>query len=326
MTEYGLTLSNRGVVTGAARFDDMMALARAADAEPLWGSLWVGDSIIAKPRLDAIALLGALAAQTERLRLGPACFASTPLRPALQLAYQWACLDLMSNGRTIFCACQGQREAGGGAFAQEFAALGIEPASRMRRMEEAVEIMRLTSSVENASYHGEYNHFDNVTIEPRPVQQPLPIWITSNPRPDARKLRERGLRRVARLGDGWMTTFQAPDVVREYLGDIRRYAAEDGRALPDDFEVAIYYNINVNDDVDAAYDEAHRYLRAYYGVDYPRPALEAWVAGGPPKRCIDQIRRYVDAGATTITLRLVTYDQQKQYDRVVSEVLPALVE
>ena len=270
MTKYGLTLSNRGVVTGATRFGDMMALARAADAEPLWDSLWVGDSIIAKPRLDAISLLG--------------------------------------------------------AFAAEFAALGIEPGSRMRRMEEAVEIMRLTSSQENASYHGEYNHFDNVTIEPRSVQQPLPIWITSNPRPDAKALRERGLRRVARLGDGWMTTFQSPDIVREYMTDIRRYAGEEGRTLSDDFEVAIYYNINVNDDRDVAYEESHRYLQAYYGVDYTRPALEAWVAGGPPQRWVEQIKSYVEAGATTITLRLVTYDQQKQYERVVNEVLPALVE
>ena len=84
-----------------------------------WDSLWVGDSIFAKPRLDAIALLGALAARTKRVRLGPACFASTPLRHALILAYQWASLDFMSGGRTVFVACQGQPE-GGGAFDQEF--------------------------------------------------------------------------------------------------------------------------------------------------------------------------------------------------------------
>ena len=50
------------------------------------------------------------------------------------------------------------------------------------------------------------------------------------------------------------------------------------------------------------------------------------MAGGPPQRCVEQIKSYVEAGATTITLRLVTYDQQKQYERVVNEVLPALVE
>ena len=94
-------------------------------------------SIFAKPRLDAMVLLGALAARTKRVRLGPACFASTPLRDALILAYQWASLDFMSGGRTVFVACQGQPEPGGGAFDKEFAALQVEPASRMRRMEEA---------------------------------------------------------------------------------------------------------------------------------------------------------------------------------------------
>src|SRR5580692_6846784 len=71
----------------------------AADAESSgWDSVWVGDSIFAKPRLDAMVLLGAIAARTTRLRIGPACFASTPLRNALLLAYQWASLDFLSGG------------------------------------------------------------------------------------------------------------------------------------------------------------------------------------------------------------------------------------
>jgi alkanesulfonate monooxygenase SsuD/methylene tetrahydromethanopterin reductase-like flavin-dependent oxidoreductase (luciferase family) len=171
--KFGLTLPNRGVITGATSMGEMLELAEMADAETIWDSVWVGDSILAKPRLDAIALLGALAVKTERVKLGPACFASTPLRNALLLAYQWASLDFMSGGRTIFVACQGQPAAGrGGNFAQEFAAFGVDPSSRMRRMEEAVEIMRLLTSEEEASYEGEYNRFENVTVLPRPVQQP----------------------------------------------------------------------------------------------------------------------------------------------------------
>ena len=146
--KFGLTLPNRGVVIGATTVAEMLQL--AADAESSgWDSVWVGDSIFAKPRLDAMVLLGAIAARTTRVRIGPACFASTPLRNALLLAYQWASLDFLSGGRTIFVACQGQAEPGGGAFETEFAHFGIEPSSRMRRMEEAIEILRLTSSREN---------------------------------------------------------------------------------------------------------------------------------------------------------------------------------
>lgn len=250
---FGLTLSNRGVITGAASLEDLYSLARLADRESVWDSVWVGDSILAKPRLDALVLLGALAAITERVKLGPACMASTPLRDALLLAYQWASLDFLSQGRTIFVACQRQPGPGGGQFEEEFAAFRIDPSTRMRRMEEAIEILRLTSSRENLSYHGEYNSFDNVTILPRPVQQPIPIWVTANPPSDKPKMRERALRRVARLGDGWMTTMNTPESFAANLQAIRQYAAEEGRELPPDFEACLYYNININEDREAAF-------------------------------------------------------------------------
>ena len=93
--KFGLTLTNRGVITGASTLEDMVMVTRQADADDVWDSVWVGDSIFAKPRLDAIALLSGLALLTKRVRMGPACFASTPLRPALQLAYQWFSLDFL---------------------------------------------------------------------------------------------------------------------------------------------------------------------------------------------------------------------------------------
>lgn len=323
-TTFGLTLSNRGIVTGSSTIEDMLTLARQADADQRWDSIWVGDSLLAKPRLDALGLMSALAVQTDRVRIGPACFASTPLRPALLLAYQWASLDLLSNGRSIFVACMGAPGAGGGDMSAEFDAFCIPTESRMRRMEEAIEVMRLLTSQDDASYHGEHNDFEHVTIEPRSVQRPVPIWVTSNPAPHLARNRRNGLSRVARLGDGWMTTFQPPQVVREYMADIRGHAADAGRDLPDDFEVAVYYNINVNEDRAAALAEAKKYLDAYYTTDYSEAQLNLWVAMGSPEQCAADIRAYIDAGATTITLRLCSYDQQHQYRRVTEEVLPLL--
>jgi alkanesulfonate monooxygenase SsuD/methylene tetrahydromethanopterin reductase-like flavin-dependent oxidoreductase (luciferase family) len=322
--KFGLTLPNRGVVIGATTVPEMLEMSEWADGAG-WDSVWVGDSIFAKPRLDAIALLGALAARTKRVRLGPACFASTPLRDALLLAYQWCCLDLMSDGRTIFVACKGQPEAGGGLFDKEFAALRIEPKSRVRRMEEAIEILRLTSSRESVDYHGKYNRFHDVTILPRPVQQPIPIWVTANPNTTAVVDVESSYRRVARLGDGWMTTGKTSADLRESLEMIRGYAREQGRPLPPGFAVALYYNINVNEDRRAALVESKKFLDSYYGVDYNTDFLNLWVAMGSPAECIESIRRYVDAGATTITLRLTGYDQKHQLRRVTDEVLSAFL-
>ena len=316
--KFGLTLPTRGVVIGATTVAEMLQL--AADAESAgWDSVWVGDSIFAKPRLDAMVLLGAIAARTTRVHIGPACFTSTPLRNALLLAYQWASLDFLSDGRTIFVACQGQAEPGGGAFEKEFAHFGIEPSSRMRRMEEAIEILRLTSSRENVEYNGQYWRFRNLTVLPRPVQQPIPIWVTANPDLIKRRNAEQAYRRVAQLGDGWMTTFKSPEDVQISLAMIREYAREMVHELKPDFEIAIYHNINV----DRAFAEAKRFLDSYYSVDCRQNMLKLWVAAGSPEQCVQSLQSYVEAGATTILLRVAGYDQKRQFKRVTEEILPA---
>jgi alkanesulfonate monooxygenase SsuD/methylene tetrahydromethanopterin reductase-like flavin-dependent oxidoreductase (luciferase family) len=322
--KFGLTLPNRGVVTGATTVEEMLALAQKAD-DAGWDSVWVGDSIFAKPRLDALVLLGAIAARTKNVKIGPACFASTPLRDALLLAYQWISLDFLSNGRSIFVSCQGAQKTGGGKFAEEFAAFGIKPSSRMRRQEEAIEVLRLTSSQENASYRGEYNSFQDITVLPRPIQKPIPIWVTANPDPSKQRQVETSLRRVARLGDGWMTTGNTFDTFTQNLATIHQYAREEGRELGPDFEAALYYNINVNEDREAAFQESKRFLDHYYTTDYSREYLENWVAFGSPEQCIEKLRGFIKAGATTITLRLTSYDQERQFERVTNEVLSALV-
>ncbi|MGH8012475.1 MAG: LLM class flavin-dependent oxidoreductase, partial [Candidatus Binataceae bacterium] len=180
-------------------------------------------------------------------------------------------------------------------------------------------------SHEHADYEGQYNRFRDVTVLPRPVQQPLPIWVVSNPDLKKKRNAESGYRRVARLGDGWMTTWKSPAEVRTSIQMIRQYAREQGRTLPADFEVCIYYNINVNENRDSALEESKRFLDTYYSVNYHRAMLESWVAMGSPAQCIDSIRAYVEAGATTITLRLTGYEQERQFKRVTEEVISAFL-
>ncbi len=250
--------------------------------------------------------------------------ASTPLRHPLLLAYQWASLDFLSGDRTVFVACQNRPGPGAGDFAHEYEAFGIDPTTRSRRMEEAVEILRLTTSQTNVSYSGRYYRFKNVTVLPRPVQQPVPIWVVANPdlaRPD---LVARTFRRVARYGDGWMTTRQLPEEFRASVERIRSYAAELGRELPANFEFALYYNINVNEDPEEAFAESKRFLDSYYDFDFPPAVVDRWVAYGPPEACIEKLMAFARAGATTITLRLTAYDQRAQFKRVTEEVLAKL--
>jgi len=80
---FGLTLANRGVLLGLTTPAQLLDLTDRAEASGLFDSVWVGDSLFAKPRLDALTLLAAIAGRTRRLRLGPACLASFPLRHPL---------------------------------------------------------------------------------------------------------------------------------------------------------------------------------------------------------------------------------------------------
>ena len=73
-------------------------------------SVWCGDALFVNRRVDALTLLAAVAGRTERVLPGPACMGSFALRNPILFAYEWASLDVLSNGRTRLVAC-----AGGGA-------------------------------------------------------------------------------------------------------------------------------------------------------------------------------------------------------------------
>lgn len=65
-------------------------------------------------------------------------------------------------------------------------------------------------------------------------------------------------------------------------------------------------------------------IDSYYSVDYRQDMLKLWVAAGSPAQCVQSLQRYVEAGATTILLRVAGYDQKRQFKRVTEEILPAL--
>ena len=97
---FGITLSNRGIPVGLCSARDLLALADAVEACPVMDSVWCGDALFVNRRLDALTLLAAVAGRTERVLLGPACMGSFALRNPLVFAYEWASLDVLSNGRT----------------------------------------------------------------------------------------------------------------------------------------------------------------------------------------------------------------------------------
>src|SRR5262249_58596283 len=90
---FGLSLPNRGVLFGATSVDELLALSETAEASGLFDSIWVGDSLFAKPRLESLVLLSAIAARTRRGRVRTRCLSTFPLRDPILLAAPWAALQ-----------------------------------------------------------------------------------------------------------------------------------------------------------------------------------------------------------------------------------------
>src|SRR5258705_5306683 len=106
-TTFGLTLSNRALITRGTPPSELIDMAVKAESTGAIDAIWVGDSILSKPRLECIPLLGAIAARTSRMKLGVALIATTAQPNPVLTALPWASLDALSNARTWPSARQG---------------------------------------------------------------------------------------------------------------------------------------------------------------------------------------------------------------------------
>lgn len=313
---FGLTLPQRGAFFGIASIANMLAMAREADASGIFDSIWVGDSLFVKPRPDSISLLGALAGATARVKLAVGCMASFPVRDPIIFAYQWASLDLISQGRMLLAVCTGL----GGPSDQEGSHWGVPNSERAARLAENIEICRQLWSEKDVSFAGKFRSFEHVTVEPRPVQQPCPIWIAANPiKP---QFIEKAMQRVARTADGWMSVQLAPKMFAGLRAKLCGFLEQEKRD-PHAFPFVVYHNINVGSERESALAETQRFLDAYYGPGIFSPEMTAaWTAAGTPRQCIEHLRELVRDGAKGIALRFTSWQQREQYQRVVNEVLP----
>jgi alkanesulfonate monooxygenase SsuD/methylene tetrahydromethanopterin reductase-like flavin-dependent oxidoreductase (luciferase family) len=324
-SSFGLTLSNRALVTRGTQPKELIDMAVEAENTGAIDAVWVGDSILSKPRLECIPLLGAIAAHTARVKLGVACMATIAQRNPVLLALQWASLDVLSGGRTWLAACMGYPASQHPMAAKELEVMGVESKERPGRLEEMIQALRALWSDEHASFRGKYYSFDDVNLLPKPAQQPCPIYIAGTPRPSQIGERgvERSLRRIACYADGWMTNQIELAMFRDYSGRLREMLVEEGRD-PNKFKTVLYYGISVNNDRDKALREAKTFLDAYYQKDFTRQGVEIWNACGPVEHCVDCVRGFINAGVDHVTIRPIGEDLNEQFRVYLEEVLPAL--
>jgi len=319
---FGFTITNRDVALGLATPADLVRQAQDAEASGAFAHIWVGDSIMVGPRLESITLLAAIAAKTTRVRIGVACMATLPSRQPLVFAYQWASLDLLSGSRSILIACLGQNTRRPDLAAEEYANMGITSRDRAARLEENLTIIRRLWTEDRVTFEGRFHRLLNASVEPKPAVPP-PVWLVATPPLSGGKahLAERALRRVARYGDGWVTTAWSKEDLGEMYRRLRDYAQEEGRPF-DGKPVCHYYAINIQDSREAAYQEAKRWFDQYYRANMPEAYVRGSVALGTPQDCYEDITGYVGQGATEVLLRFPSWDPGKQFRRFVDEVRP----
>jgi alkanesulfonate monooxygenase SsuD/methylene tetrahydromethanopterin reductase-like flavin-dependent oxidoreductase (luciferase family) len=327
----GLTLTNRAVVLGRVTVKNLVDWTVRAEQSGVFDTVWAGDSLVAKPRLEAVTLLSALAGVTSRVRLGVGCLATFVHRHPVLLAHQWASLDVLSGGRAWLAVCLGGPNEANAAQALEHAVMGIQSHERVERLEEGIVILRKLLHEDAVSHAGRFYQFEKVTIQPHAVQTPCPIWIASNPTgltwkggaSASEAVIERSFRRVARYADGWMTNKVSPDEFRRQWTRITAMAREEGRD-PAKLGSALYHNININENRQAALEETKAFLDTYYTAKFSPAFVEGWTIAGSPKQCVDGLRQYFDAGLGHVALRLGSWDQDGQLRRFIEEVAPAL--
>jgi alkanesulfonate monooxygenase SsuD/methylene tetrahydromethanopterin reductase-like flavin-dependent oxidoreductase (luciferase family) len=315
--QYGISLPNRGVLIGAVTSEELLQVAVDAEATGFFESVWVGDSLMHKPRLESIVTLAAIAARTTRVRLGTCCMATFPIRHPIWIAAQWASLDVISGGRAVLGACIG------GGVSRELAPFGVTEAERVGRMREGVEIIRRLWAEERVTYRGTYYTLEDVSVEPHPVQQPCPIWIASNPKAPLAEspVVERAMKRIGLLGDGYMTDSITPEEFRARWTLIQDAARTAGRTIN---ESSLHLMVNIDDDPAKAKDEAREFLKRYYFMDLPESRVEMWLAYGTPEMVAAKIRSYIDVGCTLSILRFASFSQRAQLRQFMAWVAPHL--
>ena len=294
---FGVLLPTReAVMSGRSDPSTLMQLAERAEALG-FSSVWVGDSLTARPRIDALTTLATVGARTRRVRLGTAIFLAA-LRNPIMLAYQLASLDWITGGRIDLGVGYGRPKEP--AAEHEFKILGLDPSARMKMSEELIQVMRRLWLENDVSYAGKFTSFEHVTIEPKPVQpKGVPIWIASNNV-------EPGLKRVARLGDAWINNIKSPDIFAECWQKIRAYAADAGRD-PSLIHPSIYFTLAAGGK--DAVIEGQTFLAQYYNRSYEAVANAMLCVTGTWDEVIDWMEKYVEAGARTVVLRFAANDQ-----------------
>ena len=281
--------TRESVMEGRPEAAPLLALAERAEALG-YASIWVGDSILARPRHEPLTLLSAVAARTRRAELGTAVLLPA-LRNPVVLAHGIATLDQISEGRFILGVGIASDVAN---IRAEFVACGVPFEKRVGRMLEGLRLARELWTGKPVTWNGRWV-VDNATLGPVPHRPGgPPIWIGGMVRAS--------LERVGRLYDGWFPNSPDPERWRAQWAEIGAIAREAGRD-PGQLTGAVYLTLTIDENAGQAEDRMNAFIESYYG----RPAAEMRARqatyAGPAEGAAAWLSSWVRAGAAHLVLR-----------------------
>ncbi len=268
-TSFGYLLPTREVVMapGDPDFASMIDLAETAEGHG-FDSVWCGDSVLARPRLEALSTLAAIAGRTQRVKLGTAVFLPALRNPVI-LANEVANLDIISKGRVILGVGIASKTP---SVEKEFTACGVSFRHRVSIFEECITLMRRLWTEPQVTFNGRHFQLDGISLGLRPVQQGgVPIWMAASA--------EKPQRRMLKIGDGWFPNSTSPKAFTEGWQQIEALAKESG----DDagrLHKALYTTLNINEDKAQADKEMKEFIEGYYGMPFETMSRTQRVVAG----------------------------------------------
>lgn len=310
-TSFGYLLPTREVVMAPGDPDFASLFELAETAEGLgFDSVWCGDSVLARPRLEALSTLAAIAGRTKRVKLGTAVFLPA-LRNPVVLANEVANLDIVSKGRMILGVGVASKTP---AVEKEFNACGVPFRYRVSIFEECVSLMRKLWTEPEVSFQGRHFQLDGVSLGLKPVQNGgVPIWMAASA--------EKPQRRMLKMGDGWFPNSTSTEAFTEGWTQIETLAKESG----DDagrLHKALYTTLNINNDKAQADKEMREFIEGYYSMPLETMARTQSVFTGNVQDAIGWLQGFIDIGVQTIVIRFGGPDQSGQLELCGKEVLP----
>ncbi len=265
--------------------------------------------VFSRPWLDGPTALAAILTHSEGMDL--ATTVSLPIvRGPVQLAKTLGAIDRLSGGRLIACV-------GPGSSARDYAVAGIPFDERWKRLDESIQTLRALWSREDIIFSGNFYNTEGITLEPFPAQESgPPIWVGSWGS-------KAGLRRVARLADGWLASGYntTPEIFAQglqYLQEPLVKAGKEPSSFPNAIATMWLYITEEERD-------AERMLNEVLAPALGRSAAELrqWLPIGPAQECAEKLAAYHNAGAMRVYLWPIA-DELEQIKIFMRQVAPLI--